>query len=147
MELHYRSAMCINCNIYLLTTPKRDHKEFAAIQQELVDQASWIIEGCSIKTLEMRFARADTVIYLHFPRLLCAWRVFKRVFTIDQNLSNSGCANIVNWTLLKYIWNFKKEKSARIIELKNQYPDLVFREFQSSRELENFLLDVTEKGL
>jgi hypothetical protein len=69
------------------------------------------------------------------------------VFSIDQNLSNSGCANFVNWALLKYIWNFKKEKSARIIELKNQYPDLVFHDFQSSRELEKFLLNVTEKGL
>lgn len=139
IPVHHLDAHCFSGRV------RKDQNEFIAIQQELVSQESWIIEGCSITTLEMRFARADTIIYLHFPRLLCAWRVFKRVLTINQDLSNSGCANFVNWALLQYIWNFKKEKSMRIEELKKQYPNLVFYEFRSSQELEKFLKNVMEE--
>ncbi len=118
---------------------KRDQKGFISIQQKLVDQDSWIIEGCSIKTLEMRFTRADIVIYLRFSRILCAWRVIKRSFTIDQKLSNSGCASSINWELLKYIWNFEKEKNKRIEELKNLYPQVKVEVFHTPREVKNFL--------
>jgi adenylate kinase family enzyme len=121
---------------------RRDQKEFISIQQQLVDQDAWIIEGCSITTLEMRFARADVILYLRFPRLLCAWRVFKRALTIDQDLSYSGCANFVNWTLLKYIWNFEKEKSMRIEELKNLYPNVRFEVFHNSKEMKKFFKDL-----
>jgi adenylate kinase family enzyme len=46
---------------------KVDKQEFLKIQKAIVDEESWIIEGCSFSTFEMRFARADTVIYFQFP--------------------------------------------------------------------------------
>jgi len=57
---------------------KRDKQEFLSIKEALVNEESWIIEGCSFSTLEMRFSRADTVIYFHLPRWLCLWRVLRR---------------------------------------------------------------------
>ena len=41
---------------------KRDPQESLTIQKEIVDEESWIIEGCSLSTLEIRFVPADTVI-------------------------------------------------------------------------------------
>lgn len=46
-------------------------QELIEVQQKLVDQNSWIIEGCSILTLKLRFEKADMVIFLDFPRLQC----------------------------------------------------------------------------
>ncbi len=121
---------------------KADPQDLIANQQKLVDQESWIIEGCSIKTLEMRLRRADMVVYLDFPRLLCVWRVFKRLFMLDHDLSKSGCATLVNWELLKYIWNFKKEKSERIEALRAQYPKLDFYVLKSAKELDQFVQNI-----
>ncbi len=105
---------------------------------------NWLIKSrglskvAPLQLLEMRCARADVILYLRFSRLLCIWRAFKRTFTIDQDLSSSGCANTINWTLLKYIWNFEKEKSMKIEELKKLYPHVKFEVFHNYQEAKNF---------
>jgi adenylate kinase family enzyme len=119
-------------------TFRRDQEEFVALQQSLVDQESWIIEGCSITTLEMRFSRAGTVIYFHLPRLLCIWRVCKRLFS-HHHLDESGCLNGIHWPLIKYIWNFDRDKRQRIEDLRQRYPQVHFLVFHHSRDLENYL--------
>ncbi len=119
---------------------KTAKQELVQIQQELVDQDFWIIEGCSISTLEMRFENADMVIYLDIPRIQCIWRVLKRPFAFDKNLANSGCVRLANWTLIKYIWNFAKDKSWRIEKLKDQYrSNIDFKVIENTRDTEEFL--------
>jgi len=117
---------------------KRDKQELLSIENAIVDEESWIVEGCSISTLETRFARANMVIYFRFPRLLCVWRVFKRWFNFDQALSETGCARIVNWKLLKYIWTFDKIKGTVIEELRKKYPLVEFHMFTNSKEAAEF---------
>lgn len=53
-----------------------NYEEFLQIQRGLVDQDSWVIDGNATKSFEMRFSRADTVIYFRFNRILCLWRIF-----------------------------------------------------------------------
>lgn len=118
---------------------KKDKAEFLLVKEALIKEDAWVIEGCSLSTLEMRFARADTVIYFHFPRLLCLWRIFKRVFTFDAYLSETGCLKGVNWTLIKYIWSFDKDKREGIEELRKRYPKVNFIVFHCSKEMVNYL--------
>lgn len=120
---------------------KRDKQEFLSIQKALVDEGSWIIEGCSFSTFEMRFARADTLIYFQFSRLLCIWRVFKRIFNHDKTF---GGLRKVTGEILKYIWNFDKEKRARIEELRKKYPEVDFRIFKNSKDADQYLTKFKE---
>ena len=115
---------------------KRDRQEFLSIQKAMVDEESWIIEGCSFSTFEMRFARADTLIYFHFSRFLCFWRIFKRLFNHDKAF---GGLRIVNWEILKYIWNFDKEKRATIEELRKRYPHVDFFTFRNPDDPDKYL--------
>src|SRR5271169_879774 len=62
---------------------KRNYDEFLRDQQELVSEEAWIIDGNCMRSLEMRFARADTALYFRFSRLVCLWRIFKRLFLRD----------------------------------------------------------------
>lgn len=117
---------------------KRDKHEFLSIQQKFISENSWLIEGCSFSTLEMRFARADAVIYFNFPRLLCMWRVFKRLFD-RQIISISGCAKVPNLELLKYIWNFDKDKGVGIEELRRKYPHVKFIIFRNSKQAYKYM--------
>jgi len=139
----------LNIPIYHLDTlsfvkgKKQDPNEVLAIQRKLVELDSWIIEGCSFKTLDLRFKRAQIVVYLDFPRLLCLWRAFKRGFFYNQNLSSTGCVNMLNWILVKYIWSFKKEKNQLIEQAKSHYPDLIFRKLKNSVEVEDFLAEIS----
>jgi adenylate kinase family enzyme len=118
---------------------KRDKEEFLSIQKEMVSEKSWIIEGCSISTLEMRLAETDILIYFHFSRFLCIWRTLKRCYTRDRHLSETGCANIINWRLLKYIWTFDKEKGDLILKLKKKYPQVEFFVLKKPQDAYEFL--------
>lgn len=125
---------------------KKDRQERLSVEQSMVNEAAWIVEGCSISTLETRFARADTVIFFNLPRLLCIWRVIKRFFNYDQ-LAETGCARLVNPILLKYIWNFNSEKGPEIEEIRNKYPNVEFLVFKSSKEADNYVEELTRSSV
>lgn len=120
----------------------RPRDQFLAAQQEMVDGDAWVIEGNSIATLEMRFQRADVILYFNLPRYLCLWRVFKRPFHHDKTIKDipEGCSKSdISWSLLKYLWHFDAEKRAHIEELKKKYPLVDFREIKSAKEAVQFL--------
>lgn len=118
---------------------KRDKQEFIAIQKTLIDEDAWIIEGCSFSTFEMRFAQADLLIYFHFNRLLCFFRLFKRIFNYKKEF---GGLRKVTFEILNYTWNFDKEKRARIEELREKYPNSKFLIFKNQNDADCFLKDV-----
>jgi len=120
---------------------KLDKESFLQIQQDLVNGSSWIIEGCALSSLEMRVARADAVFYFRLPRLLCIWRIFKRYFFPDKTLldKGEGCTQVLNWELIKYTWNFVRDKKQEIDAMRTKYPKVKFIEFKSSSEAATYL--------
>ena len=127
-------------HMFLPGGKKRAKEEFLSIQKRLVDEESWIIEGCAISSLEMKFSRSDTVIYFQLPRFLCMWRAFKRFIRYKfTGEAADGCSKIFDVELLRYIWNFEKEKGAIIEALRKKYPDADFHVFKSSKDADVFL--------
>lgn len=139
IPVHHLDTHMFNGNV------KRDREEFLAVKEALVKEDSWIIEGCSLSTLEMRFARADTVIYFQLPRLQCIWRICKRLFTFNQADAITGCLNGINWTLIKYIWNFERDKGQDIENLRKKYPQVHFIVFHTASDVEEFLASTYER--
>jgi len=121
---------------------ERDTQEFLKIQQSIVDTNSWIIDGNSIKSLEMRYSRADLVLYLNFPRWLCYIRVFKRIF--DKNIAiddrAEGCRDSASWKLLEYMWTFDQRVAKPITYLREKYPDAPFVKISNDRDFRDFKL-------
>lgn len=120
---------------------KRDKQEFIGIQKALLNEEAWIVEGCSSGTFEMRFSKADVFIYLNLSRMLCIWRLFKRMFNYKKDLSG---LRVLNWEILRYTWNFNKEKGARTNELKEKYPNVHFLIFTNQKEVDFFLKKALE---
>ena len=48
---------------------------------EIVATDRWLIDGNYGGTLDVRLARADTIVYLDFPVWLCAIRLLRRIWT------------------------------------------------------------------
>lgn len=115
---------------------KRDKQEFIEIQKSILAEKAWVVEGCSFSTFEMRFAQADVFIYFHFSRVICFWRLFKRIFNYKKDF---GGLRKITWELLKYTWNFDKEKRARIDELREKYPQTEFLIFKRQKDADSFL--------
>lgn len=115
---------------------KRDYQEFIEIQKAMLDEKAWIVEGCSFSTFEMRFAKADVMIYFHFSRVVCFWRFFKRLFNYKKDF---GGLRAINCELLKYTWNFDREKRTTIEDLRKKYPQTEFIIFKNQKDADLFL--------
>lgn len=123
-----------------IDTKRTPQGEFLEVKKALVNEDSWIIEGCSISTLEMRFQKADVIIYFEIPRLVCIWRLFKRSF---QKEKIGGCLNRINWEIIKYAWNFKQEKGPLIKTLERKYPHVKIIVFKSNGDAERYLAELS----
>ena len=115
---------------------KKDKQEFIEIQKTMLDEDAWVVEGCSFSTFEMRFAKADVLIYFHSSRLICFFMLFKRLFNYKKDF---GGLRAVTWEILRYTWNFDKEKRARIEELRRKNPKTHFLIFRGRKDAALFL--------
>ena len=52
--------------------------EWEALQRAALAGDSWIADGNFPGTMDLRLGRADTIVFLDLPRLLCLWRVLLR---------------------------------------------------------------------
>ncbi|MEB6550443.1 topology modulation protein [Heyndrickxia sporothermodurans] len=80
--------------------------EFRGAQEEVVKKDQWIIEGNYTSTYDIRASRADTIIYLELPLVVCLGRVLKRFF---KNIGRTrpdmgkGCKEKIDWQFIKFI--------------------------------------------
>ncbi len=118
---------------------ERDYQEFLKIQQSIVDQEFWIIDGNSTKSLEMRFSRADLVLYFNFQRWICYLRTVKRLFYPNHSIQDcaEGCKKNIRFVLLKYMWSFEDRVARQLALLKKKYPHVQFMELTSSKDSKN----------
>lgn len=105
----------------------------------------WIMDGNYNRTLEQRLERADTVIYLDFPRMVCLWGVFKRLLT---NLGKvrpdmpEGCPEKVDLEFLRWIWNFNKDKRPQYKAMLEKHPEKQVYILKNRRQVRRFLREI-----
>jgi adenylate kinase family enzyme len=98
--------------------------EWLTVHQELIAGDRWIIDGNYASTMEIRLARANTIIWLDFNRYLCLWRVIKRYFQYFGSKRPDmaiGCPERFNWEFLQYVWNFPEIHRLKIVERLAKY--------------------------
>jgi adenylate kinase family enzyme len=119
---------------------ERDYEEFLNIQKELVSKDHWIIDGNATRSLEMRYKRANIVIYFCYPRFKSLFNIIKRKFFYKKNININdradGCHETIRWSLIKYIWTFENRVKDKIKELNLQYPEVKFYKITNDRERE-----------
>lgn len=123
--------------LYISEGVERESKEFVSILQNIVNQDSWIIDGNMLKTLEMRYARADLCIYFNYSRMRCLYRFFKRALFGPHKY---GGLMRIRWRLIKYIWTFEyapknKKYLQQLGELGQRYPAVNFIEVAGNADL------------
>jgi adenylate kinase family enzyme len=92
--------------------------EWNAAVTELCGRPAWIMDGNSHGTLSIRLPRADTAIWLDYPRLLCLrrvlWRVARHHGTVREDMGE-GCAERFDLEFLRYVWNFNARNRPRLV--------------------------------
>lgn len=94
--------------------------EFDALLAEEVRKDKWIIDGNYHRTMETRLRRADTVIWLDFPRLTALWGVLRRTCMWRGKARpdmGEGCPEKIDREFLAWIWNFNRNNRDRYRDL------------------------------
>jgi adenylate kinase family enzyme len=103
-------------------TPK---ESFRAKVVDLVDQNRWVMDGTYIETLYLRLPRADQIIIINLPRLICLYRVLARLVSYGRGESRpdmaDGCTETFNWSFYQYIWNYNKQVLPKIKKALKDY--------------------------
>ena len=126
-------------------------EEFDSRLAMAMNMDGWIIDGNYSRTMEMRLAKCDTVIYLDFNRWACLRGMCQRVFgnygKVRPDMAQ-GCPERFDPSFVKWIWDYNKNnrvqnymylaqaKHAKTIVLKNRKEVRVFL-----RNLEDTLPD------
>jgi adenylate kinase family enzyme len=126
-------------------TPKADWHRTVS---ELSERDAWVMDGNYPDLLEMRIQRADTVVFLDYPRLVCLWRCVRRY--LRHRGSNrpelaAGCDEKIDWEFLKWIWFYPQNVTPFILSTLKSHADRVrvFR-LQGDRAVKRFLADLDD---
>jgi adenylate kinase family enzyme len=93
--------------------------------RELVAADRWIMDGNYGGTMEIRFARADTVIFLDLPRVVCVasamWRSLRYRRATRPDMAE-GNHERLDAAFLKWIWNYPRTRRPGIIRQLESLP-------------------------
>jgi adenylate kinase family enzyme len=121
-------------------------EEWRVIVENAVKSDSWILDGNFSSTMKIRVAACDTIVFLEMPRIVCIWRVLKRIVVYRKGSRPDmaeGCNEKFDWEFIKWIWNYPKQSKPKIESILEQYRNektIVY--LKSNREIESFLCKI-----
>jgi adenylate kinase family enzyme len=123
-----------------------DSKEWRAQVIALADAPAWIMDGNYSNTYDIRMPRADTLIWLDYPRSICLRRVLLRTLTgygrTRPDLPES-CPERFDIPFFRYVWHFPEKHRPRIANAIRRFGGhLVIARLCSDREASEFLATV-----
>lgn len=81
----------------------------------------WVIDGNYSRAFAPRFARADLVVFLDFPRRTSLWRVTKRRVANHGKTRPDmapGCPEKIDIAFYRFIWEWPRRRPALVAELR-----------------------------
>ena len=106
-----------------ISTPNDEWDKFV---KEAANQDQWIMDGNYSRTLDIRLNKADAVIFLDMPRIICIYRIIKRRIKYHGKTRpdlNEECPERLDWAFFIWVWNYKKRSKPKIIEALEQVKD------------------------
>ena len=116
--------------------------EFDALLQTELGKDVWIIDGNFSRTLEMRLARADTVLWLDYPLHISLLGAMKRVFSNYGKVRPDmapNCPERFNWPFVRSILTFRKRTGKKMESLLVPRPGLEIIRLRSRKQARAFL--------
>ena len=101
------------------------NEEWDRTIERLIAGDEWIMDGNYGRTLPMRLAACDTVIFLDMPRVQSLWRVVRRSIRYRGRSRPdlpAGCPDQVTWEYIWWIWTYKKRRRPDIMRRLSAVP-------------------------
>ena len=124
--------------------------EFITRQREMMSSRTWIIDGNYKKTMELRFAAADLVIFLHVNRFTRIWAAARRQGKKRQELPDLEKRSVFSkefLVLVKMQWSHGKATRDKVMELREKYPNKAFLHIKGRHNAKKLLKEWETRGL
>jgi adenylate kinase family enzyme len=115
--------------------------------REMAAGSRWIMDGNFGGTMAERLARADTVIFLDFPRLLCIRRVLGRqlrYFGRTRPDMARDCPEHFSLSFLRWIWEYPQSTRPKVLDRMRTSAATRRLVLRSPREVTAFLAAVRD---
>lgn len=119
-----------------------DQKAWEKKVKQLAARERWITDGNYKSTFSVRFKRADTIIFLDYPRRTLLYGIFKRRIENQGKLRSDmppEWKEHINWYFLKYVWKFRGEARSQLLQNLKKYKDKDVRVFTSRKQAKRYL--------
>ncbi|WP_212935769.1 DNA topology modulation protein [Bacillus hominis] len=121
-------------------------EEQRTVQNDLIKEEKWIIDGNYGGTMDIRINAADTIIFLDIHRTICVYRAFKRIVQYRNKTRpdmGTGCEERFDLQFFKWIWEYPKSKRPAILtkldQLSKNKKVIILK---SPNEVQRFLTEV-----
>jgi adenylate kinase family enzyme len=100
--------------------------DFQKVAEDFAKTDSWIIDGNYRSSIDMRFERADVIIFLDYPKYKCIWRAFTRSFSKKAPFDKTeGAKEKFSFFLFRYILRYRthemRERVGKYINTKKVF--------------------------
>jgi homocysteine S-methyltransferase len=128
-----------------------DPDEWQAVTTDILAEERWILDGNYGSTMVRRVERADTIIFLDMPRLLCLWRVISRWLRFrGQNRPSlpAGCEETISLEFILWILGYPQTRRPGVMALLEQArtDDKRVVVLSSRRAVRRFLREADVRG-
>ena len=96
-----------------------EQEEWQNANKELVLKDKWLIDGNYGSTMDMRLARADTVVFVNRSTLTCLYRVIKRRYFGSRDDITTGCHEKLDFEFLHYVARYNTSGRPGILKKLN----------------------------
>lgn len=121
---------------------EHDREAWIKRVEKLTSRSEWIIDGNYRSTFPLRFSRADTIIFLDYPRWRAIKGIYARRFRYHNKLRDDmpeGWREKIPLDFFMFVWRFNKRYRPDITKaIEGKHDKKVFV-FQSPREAQNYL--------
>jgi len=120
-------------------------EEFQARVAELAAGERWILDGNMGGTYELRWRRADLVIFLDTHPLVNLRRIFKRYGQerpdMPEGMAKDQIFRLHNLSLWLFVLYFRLTERPGILKLRRKYPEAAFLQLKNQKEIDKILAE------
>ena len=121
----------------------RPKQEARLLVAERLRAPAWIVEGDWFHCMDLRIARADTLVVIDLPAWHCVGRVLRRIASSYGRTRSDmapACPERFDPNFLWFVWQYRKRGRFRVLSLHEGAPARVDRHhLRSQRELDAFV--------
>jgi adenylate kinase family enzyme len=109
--------------------------------EQLITRNAWVMDGNYGRTLPVRLAASDTVIFLDLPRYVCLWRLLRRRIRYGGRSRPdlpADCPERLTWEFVWWVWTYARRRRPdvlrRLASVSHEKQVVVLRSGRAVRE-------------